>query len=46
MGTRDEPGQNIDIPYPLVCRKRRLNGVVLRMRQEKLRSLVTVGVAR
>jgi hypothetical protein len=36
----------IDPPYPLVCRKRRLNGAVLRMRPEKPRSHVTAGVAR
>jgi hypothetical protein len=36
----------IDPPHPLVCRKRRLNGAVLRMRPEKPRSRVTVGVAR
>jgi hypothetical protein len=36
----------IDPPHPLVCRKRRLNGVVLRMRPEKPRSHVTAGVAR
>jgi hypothetical protein len=33
-------------PRPHACRKRRLNGAVLRMRPEKPRSLVTVGVAR
>jgi hypothetical protein len=31
-------------PHPHACRKRRLNGAVLRMRPEKLRSHVTVGV--
>jgi hypothetical protein len=43
----------IDPPYPLVCRKaitscvvRPLNGAVLRMRPEKPRSRVAVGVAR
>jgi hypothetical protein len=36
----------IDPPLPLVCRKRRLNGAVLRMRPEKPRSRVTAGVAR
>jgi hypothetical protein len=36
----------IDHPHPLVCRKRRLNGAVLRMRPEKPRSRVTAGVAR
>jgi hypothetical protein len=36
----------IDPPQPLVCRKRRLNGAVLRMRPEKPRSRVTAGVAR
>jgi hypothetical protein len=36
----------IDPPHPLVCRKRRQNRVVLRMRPENLRSRVTVGVAR
>ena len=36
----------IDPPHPLVCRKRRLNGAVLRMRPEKPRSRVTAGVAR
>jgi hypothetical protein len=36
----------IDPPHPLVCRKRRLNGAVLRMRREKPRSRVTAGVAR
>jgi hypothetical protein len=36
----------IDSPHPLVCRKRRLNGAVLRMRPEKPRSRVTAGVAR
>jgi hypothetical protein len=33
-------------PHLNACRKRRLNGVVLRMRPEKPRSHVTVGVAR
>jgi hypothetical protein len=37
---------SIDCQHPLVCRKRRLNGVVLRMRPEKPRSRVTAGVAR
>jgi hypothetical protein len=32
--------------HPHVCRKRRLNGAVLRMRPEKLKSRVTEGVAR
>jgi hypothetical protein len=36
----------IDPPHPLVCRKRRLKGVVLQIRQEKPRPRVTVGVAR
>jgi hypothetical protein len=36
----------IDPPHPLVCRKRRLNGAVLRMRPEKPRSRVTEGGAR
>jgi hypothetical protein len=36
----------IDPPHPLVCRKRRLNGAVLRMRPEKPRPRVTAGVAR
>jgi hypothetical protein len=36
----------IDPPHPLVCRKRRLNGAVLRMGPEKPRSRVTAGVAR
>ena len=36
----------IDSAHPLVCRKRRLNGAVLRMRPEKPRSRVTAGVAR
>jgi hypothetical protein len=36
----------IDPSHPLVCRKRRLNGAVLRMRPEKLRPRVTAGVAR
>jgi hypothetical protein len=36
----------IDPPHPLVCRKRRLNGAVLRMRPEKQRSRVTADVAR
>jgi hypothetical protein len=36
----------IDRPHPLVCRKRRLNGAVLRMRPEKPRPRVTAGVAR
>jgi hypothetical protein len=36
----------IDPRHPLVCRKRRLNGTVLRMRPEKPRSRVTAGVAR
>jgi hypothetical protein len=35
----------IDPPHPHVCRKRRLNGAVLRMRPEKPRSRVTAGVA-
>jgi hypothetical protein len=35
----------IDPPHPLVCRKRRLNGAVFRMRPEKPRSRVTAGVA-
>jgi hypothetical protein len=33
-------------PHPYVCQKRRLNEAVLRMRPEKPRSRVTVGVAR
>jgi hypothetical protein len=36
----------IDPSHPLVCRKRRLNGAVLRMRPEKPRSRVTEGLAR
>jgi hypothetical protein len=36
----------IDPPHSLVCRKRRLNGAVLRMRPEKPRLRVTAGVAR
>jgi hypothetical protein len=36
----------IDPPRALVCRKRRLNGAVLRMRPEKQRSRVTAGMAR
>jgi hypothetical protein len=32
--------------YPLACRKRRINGVFLRMRPEKPRPRVTAGVAR
>jgi hypothetical protein len=36
----------IDPPHPLVCRKRRLNLAVLRMRPEKPKSRVTAGVAR
>jgi hypothetical protein len=36
----------IDPPHPLVCRKRRLNGAVLRMRPGKPRSRVTASVAR
>jgi hypothetical protein len=36
----------IDSPHPLVCRKRRLNGAVLRMRPEKPRPRVIAGVAR
>jgi hypothetical protein len=36
----------IDPPHPLVCRKRRLNLVVLQMRPEKPRFRVTAGVAR
>jgi hypothetical protein len=36
----------IDPPHPFVCRRRRLNGAVLRMRPEKPRSRVLVGVAR
>jgi hypothetical protein len=35
----------IDPPHPLVCRKRRLNGEVLRMRPEKPKPRVTAGVA-
>jgi hypothetical protein len=35
----------IDPPHPLVCRKRRLNGPLLRMRPEKPRPRVTAGVA-
>jgi hypothetical protein len=41
--TREDPGHNSSSTAP-VCRKRRLNGVVLRMRPEKLSSRVTVGV--
>jgi hypothetical protein len=33
-------------PHPLLCRKRRLNGVVLRMRPKKPRPIVTADVAR
>jgi hypothetical protein len=36
----------IDPPHPLVCRKKRMNGAVLRMRPEKPRSRVTACVAR
>jgi hypothetical protein len=36
----------IDPPHPLVCRKRRLNWAVLRVKSEKLRLSVAVGVAR
>jgi hypothetical protein len=36
----------IGLPRPHACRKRRLNGAVLRMRPEKPRSRVAVGVAR
>jgi hypothetical protein len=36
----------IDPPHPLVRRKRRLIGAVLRMRPEKSRPRVTAGVAR
>jgi hypothetical protein len=36
----------IDPPHSLMCRKRRLNGAVFRMRPEKARSRVTAGVAR
>jgi hypothetical protein len=36
----------MDPPHPLVCRKRRLNGAVFRMRPEKPRPWVTTGVAR
>jgi hypothetical protein len=36
----------IDPLHPLVCRKGRLNGAVLRMRPEKPTSRVTAGVAR
>jgi hypothetical protein len=37
-------GVRMDPSHPLVCRKRRLNGAVLRMRPEKRRSRVTAGV--
>jgi hypothetical protein len=37
---------NPDPPHPLVCRKRRMNETVLRVRLGKPRSRVTVGVAR
>jgi hypothetical protein len=37
---------HVDPPHPLVCRKRRLHGVVFWMRPEKPRSCVTAGVAR
>jgi hypothetical protein len=36
----------IDPQHPLTCRKRRLNGAVLRMIPEKQRPHVTAGVAR
>jgi hypothetical protein len=36
----------IDPPHSLVCRKKRLNGAVLRMRPGKPKPCVTVGVAR
>jgi hypothetical protein len=36
----------IDPPHPLMCRKRRINWAVLRMRPEKPRPRVTAGVAR
>jgi hypothetical protein len=36
----------IDLPHTLVCRKRRLNAAVLRMRPEKPSPRVTAGVAR
>jgi hypothetical protein len=32
--------------YPLVCRKTRLNGAVIRMTPEKARPRVTAGVAK
>jgi hypothetical protein len=35
----------IDPPHPIVCCKRRLNEVVLRMRPENPRPHVTAGVA-
>jgi hypothetical protein len=35
----------LDLPHPLVCCKRRLNGAVLWMRLHKPRSLVTAGMA-
>jgi hypothetical protein len=43
MGTR-EILDRIDRPHPFVCRKRRLNEAVLRMRPEKSRPHVTAGV--
>jgi hypothetical protein len=36
----------IDPPHPLVCRKWRLNGAVLRMIPEKRRPRATAGVTR
>jgi hypothetical protein len=39
-------GVKIDPTHPLVCCKRQLNGAVLRMRPEKPRPRLTVGVAR
>jgi hypothetical protein len=42
----EDPVVRIDSLHPHACRKRRLNGADFRMRPEKLRSRVTVGVAR
>jgi hypothetical protein len=42
----EDPGKNMSSISPYMCRKRRLNGVIMCMKPEKPRSRVTAGVTR
>jgi hypothetical protein len=45
LPTREDPGKNINVYLPIVCRKRRLNETVLQMSPgKKPRSRVTASV--